>query len=108
MASLTVLEYQFIPRDLNHQRMPTPLEETGKTVKTVVSVGGGSLQSNLFNSETRFVFLVSDTDCWINVGENPTAATETAGSQFLAAGVHWCFGLPEGSADSYRVAVIAA
>lgn len=88
--------------------MPTPLEDDATYVKKVVSIAAGSAQSDLFNSATRFVFVVPSVDCWINVGKNPTAAADTAGSQFLAAGVHWCFGLPEDDAASYRVAVIAA
>lgn len=42
------------------------------------------------------VRLVADGDCWVAVGEDPTAAAETAGSFFLPAGVVEYIDVPAG------------
>jgi hypothetical protein len=50
-----------------------------------VSIGAASVASNAVGATTRRVVLISDTDCWVSIGANPTAAKQTAGSFTLAA-----------------------
>lgn len=52
----------------------------------VITVGASSAQSAAVGVNTDRVVLSTTTDCWIAIGDNPTAAVATAGSFFLAAG----------------------
>ena len=42
-----------------------------------VSISGTSAQSSALGATTKSVRLVADTDCWIVIGENPTATTSS-------------------------------
>jgi len=54
-----------------------------RTTDQTVAIGAGSLQSNAFNVNTRFIRVHTDAICSIDVGVNPTA---TAVKSRLAAG----------------------
>ncbi len=77
----------------------------------VVAVAGASAQSAAIGTANpgqpggaTICRLASTTDCWIAVGENPTAAANTAGSHYLPAGVVEYVDVPFG----HKVAVIQA
>lgn len=56
----------------------------------VVTISGTSAQSSL--TKASCVTLVSDTDCYVTWGANPTASATAAGNIFLAAGVYLTVG----------------
>jgi len=58
-----------------------------------------STQSTAFGAKTKYIRLVSDADCRIKVGENPTA---TGTDLLLKAGVIEYFGVPSG----FKLAVV--
>lgn len=60
-----------------------------------------STQSSALNASTRFVRVISDADCHIEVGANPTATTS---SLKLMSGSAEYFGVTPG----HKIAVIAA
>ena len=62
-------------------------------VDQVVVIGAGSLQSNPFSANTKFVLLEADIVCSILFGANPTV---TANNMRLAAGVPIIFGVIPG------------
>jgi len=64
-----------------------------------VSISGVSASSVAFGSTTKAVRLVSDTDCWITIGDSPTA---TLTSTYLPAKFPQVFGCNPGQ----KVAVI--
>src|SRR3990167_3536765 len=51
--------------------------------ENVVAIGGTSTQSGLIDptggNRGRRVRIAGDADCWVNGGENPTAAADTGG-----------------------------
>lgn len=56
--------------------MPRTLDSTLRWSgqSDVVTVGASSAQSEVFNSNIFDIRVVSTTNCWINIGTNPTAA----------------------------------
>lgn len=56
-------------------------------VSDVVTIGTSSAQSAAFGGDTFEIRVVSDTDCWINIGADPTAAATTDNNLFLPANV---------------------
>src|SRR5258708_29971281 len=68
-----------------------------------IVIGAGSLASNAFNTNTRFVRLHTDVSCVIEFGTAPTAVVNTTGR--MAANQTEYHGVPEG--QSFKVAVIA-
>lgn len=60
-------------------------------------------QSTAFKATTTMVRVVSDADCYIEFGTNPTAA---AGSIYLPSGIVEYFGVPSG--QSFKVAAVTA
>jgi hypothetical protein len=76
MAVLYITEFaQLMPAVVGHQgqiAMQPPLAEQH------VAIGGGSVQSSAFNSQTRLVRLHADAICSIEFGTNPTATANTA------------------------------
>ena len=56
------------------------------TAPQVVAVGSESLQSSAVNSSTKKIVISATTDCWIAIGNNPTANKATAGNIFLGSG----------------------
>jgi hypothetical protein len=66
----------------------------------VVSIGAASAQSAALTAGAYV--LTPNVDCYIAVGSNPTATTNSAGSDFLAAGTKWPLTILSGN----KVAVI--
>lgn len=103
MASvLSVVKYTGQAKDVASLVMPVP-KESGGVVREVVDFTSGVASSDPFGAGYNLVFICPNVDCWWRV--NGTAAAETAGSQFLAAGVYYAFG-PADAADV--ISVIAA
>lgn len=50
----------------------------------LLTLGATSAQSSAVASNTNRVVLSTTQDCWIAVGDNPTAVKATAGSFFLS------------------------
>jgi hypothetical protein len=50
-----------------------------------VAIGSASAASSAVGATTKRVVLIPDTDCWVSIGANPTAAKQSAGSFPLAA-----------------------
>jgi len=98
MAILYITEYQFlgsVPQNSGQMPQETPIAEQ------TVAIGVGSVQSNAFNANTRFVRLNCDVVCSVLFGVNPTV---TATSGRMAANQTEYRSLPLGSL--LKVAVI--
>jgi hypothetical protein len=96
---LNITEYRKLLADEMNRTVQAG-EEPSLAIQEV-TIGAGSLQSSVFDSDTQFVRIHAETACHIKFGANPTAAgTDTQ----LAAGQTEYFGVPAGL--SYRVAVI--
>lgn len=60
--------------------------------ENVVTVGSSSTQSAVMHAaatpsnQSRCVRVVSDTDCWVNWGSNPTALNTGLGGRMIGAG----------------------
>lgn len=67
-----------------------------------VSVGAASTQSTSVGPKTSIVRLFSTVDCFVAIGENPTAVADT--TAFLPAGVIEYFAVRVG--HNYKVAAI--
>lgn len=61
------------------------LKWTGKT--DYIAVGAGSVQSVAFDANTFEIRVVSNANCHINIGANPTAAATDNNGMYLPAGV---------------------
>lgn len=96
-ATLFITEYANIG-SIGSSSTPWPPDQALAT--QTVSVGGGSLQSNAFNGNTKAVLLTCDTGCSILFGSNPTATTSTT---LLQQGVPYVFV----TTPDTKVAVIA-
>lgn len=70
-------------------------EITGRDVFQQVTFTGTSAQSSAFASTTKKISVVSNQDCYVQIGSNPTA-TAVAGSFFLPAKVVVKFGVEGG------------
>lgn len=93
MAKLWITELAYMPGMSQVAQLP-PIAEQVVTFTTTT-------QSAAANHSTRFVRVISDADCHIAVGDNPTATTS---SLKLIAGSPEYFGVTPG----HKVAVIAA
>ena len=67
-----------------------------------VTIGASSVQSKLFNNETRLIRLHTDTACYISIGTNPTA--NTSKTRMIADSTEFV-GIPAGR--ELKIAVIA-
>lgn len=78
------------------QRLTSILTSQSITIGTVqyITVGATSTQSSAVGVNTNRVVLVTNTNCWISVGDNPTAS-KAAGSFYMSAG-----------AQSYPISVV--
>lgn len=74
-----------------------PISPSGSPQKMTIT--SSSTQSTVLSSSTKLVRLCADTDCWIVIGANPTAALT---SVYLPAKVPQVFGCE----PSDKVAVI--
>jgi hypothetical protein len=101
MATLYVTEFLKIGKDANGQfaqaASQLPLAEQ------TVTISASSAQSSAFSTQTALVRLVSDVNCCILFGTDPTA---TASKMLLVAYVPEYFVVPSGK--SYKVAGINA
>jgi hypothetical protein len=52
----------------------------------VVAIGAASAQSSAVDATTKRIVLSASSACWVAIGADPTAAANTAGSFYLAAG----------------------
>lgn len=102
MALLDISQYDRLPIDGMGRAIPTALEP--HNTHEQVAVGGGSLQSAVFDQGTQFVRLHTDTACRVEFGVNPTAAGT---SKRLAANATEYFGVKKAGSGPMRVAVIA-
>src|SRR5262245_25272589 len=76
MAKLYVTEFDELPSIANS---PATVASTPALVdQTPVAIGGGSLQSAAFSTNTRIVRLHCDAVCSIAFGTNPTADANSA------------------------------
>lgn len=98
MANIFISEYAQTPLDLG-QSIPCGVEPA--IAVQVVAVSAGSLQSAVFNVNTRFVRVHTDVTAYVKFGANPTATTSEAR---MAAGSTEFFGVAEG--QSHKIAVI--
>lgn len=89
------------------QLMPSPVGGQGQVpqqpplAEQTVAIGGASVASSAFNSQTRLVRLHTDAICSVEFGTAPVATSTTARMAANATEYH---GVPVGA--SYKVAVI--
>lgn len=96
MAVLYIQEYDRMPTDT---RTSIPTGSEPALASQTVAIGGGSVQSAAFNTNTRFVRLHTDAICSVEFGANPTATSSKAR---MAANQTEFFGVKGG----HKVAVI--
>lgn len=68
-----------------------------------VAIGAASVQSSAVGATTNRFVLTATVNCWVAVGDNPTAAAHTAGSFYMPAGAMFPISAVAGST---KVAVI--
>jgi hypothetical protein len=88
-----------IPFAMNGQSVPALSYNTAAGQS--LAIGTASVASAVINASA--VTLTATSDCWISVGTAPVAAADTAGCDFLPAGVKWTITLPD---PTQKVAVI--
>lgn len=82
-------------------RRELPAAMASGALNQTVSIGFSAVQSDVFNHRTSLIRLFNTVDCFIEVGESPTA---TSGSSiFCAGGIYHYFGVKQGE----RLSVIA-
>ena len=91
MAKVYISEYVTAPVGNNGQMLAAGAEPS-TTVQTV-AIGGASVQSAAFGTNTKFIRVHTDAICSFAVGSNPTA---TANSARLAANSTEYFGVTPG------------
>lgn len=78
MATLYVTEFAAISSDLAGNLTPTiPL--TPPLVEQEVTIQSSSTQSTPFGTNTRFIMVCGDTDCFLAFGADPTSSGTTSG-----------------------------
>jgi hypothetical protein len=82
------------------RELPAPMASSA--VNQTIAIGLSSFQSAFFNDRTTMIRLFTTVDCFIQLGDNPTATS--ASSIFCAGGIYQFFGVKDGE----RLAVIAA
>lgn len=60
------------------QGRPVPVAYCPAITEYTVAIGGGSVQSPVFNANTNLIRVHSDAICSIKIGLNPTATTSNA------------------------------
>ena len=78
MAVLYINEYARLGRERyagTGNNIQSPLEPA--IASSTVAIGGGSLQSPIFNPDTTLVMLHTDAICSIQFGVDPAASTQT-------------------------------
>lgn len=98
MAILHFTEFQYLEteakgRDVMVGRLPGRAKDT-------VDFSGGAAQGQVFGGDTRYVRVWSDVDCYIAVGDDPTA---TSADEPLTGKVAEYFGVRPGD----RLSVLA-
>jgi hypothetical protein len=74
MAKLWITEYTELPRDAG---LATPQIASTPSITTQVVTFTTSTQSAAFNASTKFVRIISDANCHLLFGANPTATTSS-------------------------------
>lgn len=87
MTTLYIEEYQNVLAQSGQGTVPVP---TGLLAKHKVTVGASSSQSQVLNTNTRFVLLTSDVASQFELGDDPTADGDSRylpadGARFIAA-----------------------
>ena len=90
MANLYITEFRSVAHDATG--LPIPVGDTPRLANQKVSFTT-STQSAVFNQQTSLIRLISDADCHIAFGDNPTA---TASQMFVKANTAEYFGVRPG------------
>lgn len=82
---LVVEEHNRVLRALNYANGGVDTDHPGDPLEVQhVAIGAASAQSEEFDSETRFLVVTTDEDCYFAIGADPTA-TSAEPSRFLPA-----------------------
>lgn len=100
MPSLHITEFRRAPSGFEVGGT-LPMAMAPSIAEQPVSIGVASEKSNAFNDQTRFVRIISDANCHVAFGVDPTATT---GSMPVRANQPEYFGVT----PSLKLAVIAA
>lgn len=100
MARLNITEYVNAEQG-GAGTLQIPLDN-GNVTRQSVSFAA-SVQSNAFQSNTRYLRLCADTACYVRLGTNPTAITLT--DTYLPANVVDWVAVPVG--QSFKIAAVA-
>ena len=77
MSRLNIVEFSHLAKDATGASIPIPLATTGGTFSQSIQITNSSLQSAQFAPSTTFIRLVSDVNCYVSLGLNPTANTSS-------------------------------
>lgn len=100
MTTLYISEYADVGRSAGHA---VPSASEPFNTDQTVAITAGSLSSNTFASNTRYVRIHTDNICSIVFGVSPTA---TATNKRMQAGQTEYFNISEGNVGKLKVAVI--
>lgn len=71
-----------------------------------VAIGASSAQSAELQARTSMVWLFATKDCWVRIGNNPTAVADTSPSFLLRGGFYRAFAINNETSDPWKIAVI--
>lgn len=102
MAICDITEYEDLAIDGQGKIIPIGREPA--TANNPVAIGGGSVQSAIFNARTKFIRVHADAACRVEIGVDPTAVNNV--SKRIGANGTEYFGVATRDGTLLRAAVI--
>jgi len=77
MSKLYINEFSNLAKDSTGATLPVPLAVETGGLNQVITIGATSLASARLNDNTTFVRVLSDVNCFVAYGTNPTATNSS-------------------------------